>query len=82
MRKARDPNQLRRLLDDRDLTHRELAKLVGCSHAHVRFVLDGRACNTDLAKRFARTLRRPVDELFVDATPSAEQSTGHHGAVA
>lgn len=74
MKKARNPAELRSTLAARDLTYRELARLVGCSHATIGFVLDGRVVGDDFAKRIARALRRSTEALFVPATSSNEQA--------
>jgi hypothetical protein len=57
----------------RELTYREMGLLAECSDGTVRFVLAGKPLNPRLARRFARVLRRPVDELFTDAGSSSEQ---------
>lgn len=82
MKRARDPDTLRRAVEDRDLTHRELAKLADCSYGTVGFVLSGRPLRPELARRFARILRRPVDALFADVVSTDEQHNGQQGAVA
>lgn len=82
MKRARDPDEIRKAVAARDLTHRELALLAECSHGTVRFVLAGKRVNPELARRFARVLRRPVDALFVAAEASDEQQSGKQKAVA
>jgi transcriptional regulator with XRE-family HTH domain len=81
MKRARDPDELRAAMAARTLTQREVALLVDCSVGTVGFVLAGKSVNDDLARRFARTLRRPVGELFVVVESSVEQSGGYYRAV-
>jgi transcriptional regulator with XRE-family HTH domain len=82
MKRARDPDKIREAMAARDLTYRELALLAECSDGTVGFVLAGKRLNPELARRFARILRRPVDALFVDAQSSDEQAIGKQQAVA
>lgn len=80
MKRARDPGLIREAMAERKLTYREMGLLAGCSDGTVRFVLAGKPLNPHLARRFARVLRRPVDDLFTDAVSSEEQLFGHQGA--
>lgn len=82
MKRARDSHVLRAALADRDLTHRELARLAECSYGQIGFVLDGSSTNAVIARRIARALRRPVDVLFVDASSSSEQANDEQRATA
>lgn len=74
MKRARDPALIRAAMEERDLTYREMGLLAQCSDGTVGFVLAGKALNPDLARRFARVLRRGVGDLFVDVESSGEQS--------
>lgn len=82
MKRARDPEGLRAIVVERDLTHRELGLLVGCSYATIGFMLAGRPLNRSFAQRIARVLRRRLDELFDDAKTSDEQDSGKREVVA
>lgn len=73
--RARDPDDIRALMRARDLTHRELAKLADCPLGTTSVIVAGKPTSRDVAKRVARTLRRPVDVLFVDVVSSTEQSS-------
>lgn len=67
---------------DRDLTLRELGLLIGRSEGTVRAILGGAAAPAPIARRLARCLRRPVDDLFVDTGASDEQADSQRRAVA
>jgi transcriptional regulator with XRE-family HTH domain len=82
MKRARDPGQVLRAIEARDLTRREVARLAGCSVGTVENMLAGRPLNPTLARRVARSLRRGVDELFTDAASNNEQLSGDEEAVA
>lgn len=73
VKRARNPDDLREALAARDLSYRELAKLVHCSHSTVGFVLDGKPLGDDFARRIAKVLRRRMSDIFVDATSSDAQ---------
>jgi DNA-binding XRE family transcriptional regulator len=72
MRQARDPVALRAAVERRDLTHRELARLVECTHTTILFVLNGAPVNDKLARRLARVLRCRVADLFAVVGTSSE----------
>lgn len=74
MKIARDPEQVREALKERDLTLREMGLLARTSDAMISRVLRGERTNPQLARRIARVLRRGIDELFVDA-PSSQATT-------
>lgn len=74
MKIARDPEQVREALKERDLTLREMGLLARTSDAMISRVLRGERTNPQLARRIARVLRRGIDELFVDA-PSSQAAT-------
>lgn len=81
MKRARDPDLIRSAMAARGgLTLRELATLAGCSGGMISFILAGRATTPELARRIARTLRRPVDELFEAASSTTEPSNVNHKA--
>lgn len=82
--RARDPDEIRAAMKARGgLTQRELAALADCTQGALAFILAGqRNTSRDLAKRIARSLRRPVDALFVPATSSDKQTDGDQEAVA
>lgn len=82
MKRARDPDQIEAAIKQRGLTLREVGLLCECSDGTVRFVMAGKSTNPTLARRFARVLRRPLDDLFVDVASSKEQSTTEQDAVA
>lgn len=77
MKKARDPDQIRQAMKARDLTHRELGLIAGCSNGTVGFILAGRTVNPSLARRISRALRRPLAALFQDAAASSEHANEH-----
>ncbi len=76
MKRARDSAALREALTVRELTftHRELARLAGCSVGTIGFILDGQPTDPARARRIARALRRAVDDLFQDVVSSGEQT--------
>lgn len=83
MKRARDPDTLRAGMAARGrLTTREMAKLCDCSETMVRKILAGHPCNDALARRFARVIRRRIDDLFEDAVTSSEQDDEQPEAVA
>lgn len=83
MKRVRDPDAVRSALQARGLSHRELARLAGCSKSTVGFVTSGgRAVNDDLAQRIARFLRRPVDELFAPTVSTSRRTNSERKAVA
>lgn len=71
MKTPRDPDALREAVRVRDLTPREMGLLVGVDEKTIRLVLAGGRLSPDRARRLARVLRRPVDELFADAERAA-----------
>lgn len=80
MKRARDPGHLRAVVEQRDLTQRELARLVECTYGLVGFILSGQPTTDARARRLARVLRRPLDALFEDAPSSVEQSIAQQKA--
>lgn len=82
MKRARDPDRLREAIAARTLSHREVSVLAGCSYGTVGFILAGKPCNPTLARRLARVVRRPLDDVFVDVASSNEQTIDQQGAVA
>lgn len=72
MKKARHPDRLRTALAVRDLSHRELSRMVGCSHTTIATALAGEPIGTHLARSIARVLRGALDVLFDDAMDTAE----------
>lgn len=82
MKRARDPDQIRGAIDARGLSLREMGLLCECSDGTIRFVMAGKSTNPTLARRFAKVLRRPLDELFADVASSEEQDTTEQDAVA
>ncbi len=83
MKRARDTSVVRAAMQERGLSHREVARLAGCSKSTIAFVADGERCvNDQLAQALARVLRRPVDHLFVPAPSTDERPSGHNEAVA
>lgn len=82
MKRVRDPGEFREAIDARTLTRREVGRLAGCTVGTVQFILNGQATDPALARRLARVLRRPVDELFVDVPSSNKQTTVERKAIA
>lgn len=83
MRKARDTSVVRVAMRERGLSHRQLARLAGCSKSTIGFVAGGdRAVNDQLAQALARALRRPVDELFETVQSTVERPSSESEAVA
>jgi hypothetical protein len=81
--RARDPDTVRAAMKARgELAHRELAKLADTTMGTIGFILAGRPTSREVAKRIARSLRRPVDVLFVPVTSNDRRSDGEHEAVA
>lgn len=74
MKQVRDVEALRAAIQARDLTQREVARLAECSKGMVCWILDGKPVSDLLAVRLARSLRRPVGELFASIDASREQS--------
>ena len=83
MKRARDPGALRAAMDARgQLTNYEWAKLCETSESVIRKILAGRPVGDHLARRFARVVRRRIDDLFEDAVTSSEQEDEQPEAVA
>jgi len=72
MRQVHSPERASAARTERGLALRELASLVGCSHAHIANVLAGAPVSDALARKIARALRRPVNELFTGVMNSEE----------
>lgn len=62
---------LRVFLEDRGMSHRELARAVGCSNSFIDHLTAGRkdTCRPDLAAAIERVLRCPPGVLFVPNPP-------------
>lgn len=73
MKQARDTAALRAAVEKRDLTHRELARLVECTYGTIGFALNGAPLSDKLALRLARVLRRRVGDLFEPVATSSER---------
>lgn len=83
MMRARDPALIKAAMQARGrLTYRELGILAGSTYGTVAFILAGRGTSRDTAKRIARTLRRPVDELFEPVSSSGKQQNEQKEAAA
>jgi hypothetical protein len=82
MKRVRDPGLIRAVMRSRDLTFREIGLLIERPESTVRFIFDGQPIDPRLARRIARGLRRPVDELFAVSPSSAEQVRDQQEAVA
>jgi DNA-binding XRE family transcriptional regulator len=81
--RARDPDEVKAAMRARgDLTFRELGLLAGSTYGTVDKILNGKSTSRDTAKRIARVLRRPVDELFEVAPSSNKQVDDERQAVA
>lgn len=74
--RARDPDEIRAAMTARGkLSQRELGRLAYTTYGMIGKILAGGATSRDLAKRIARSLNRPVDDLFAPVTSNDEQST-------
>jgi len=83
VKKARDPDLIRAAMANRgDLSRQEVALLARCSKGTIGFLLTGQSIDDDIARRIARAVRRPVDELFESVTPSRRQQRRHREAAA
>jgi hypothetical protein len=83
VKKARDPDLIRQAMADRGrLSRQEVALLAQCSKGTIGFLLSGRPISDDIARRIARAVQRPVDDLFETAAPSRGQQRRHREAVA
>jgi hypothetical protein len=81
--RARDPDKIRAAMAARgQLTLRELAAIVRITDGMISFILKGQSTSRDVAKRIARTLKSPVDDLFVPATSNEKQLDDQSEAVA
>lgn len=82
MKKARDPAQMRGAVDARTFTTRELSVLLDCSETWVRGIIAGKPVSDELARRFARLVRRTTGSLFADVVSTSEQGDAQREAVA
>lgn len=81
--RAREPDEIRAAMQARGaLTYRELGTLARTTYGTVDNILSGKTTSRDTAKRIARVLRRPVDDLFEAAPSSNKQDSGERQAVA
>lgn len=69
--KLTDRRLLRVFIQDRGVSHRELARAVGCSNSFIDHLTAGRkdTCRPDLAVHIERELRCPPGVLFVPNPP-------------
>lgn len=82
MKRVRDPDEFREAIEARTLTRREVGRLADCTAGTVQFILNGQATDPALARRLARVLRRPIDDLFVDVPSNSRQSSVERKAIA
>ena len=83
MKKARDPESIRAAMTARgNLSRQEVALLAQCSKGTIGFVLAGRSTDDATARRIARAVQRPVDDLFETVPPSRGQVRPQRRAVA
>lgn len=82
MLRLRSADTLRAALAERDVSHRELARLAGCSHGVPGKLLAGGRARPALARAIAKALRIELDELFEAApTSNTEQQDEDRQAV-
>jgi transcriptional regulator with XRE-family HTH domain len=84
MKRARDPEALRRIIRARGLSYRQLGGAVGCSHTTLYLLLQGKATSDKTANGVAKILDNTVDPdvFFVDAVSSTEHDLSKQEAVA
>lgn len=71
MKIARDPEQLKRLIEERGLSSRQMGRVARCSHTAIYKVVRGNRLGDELARRIARALNSSVAELFVEEPATA-----------
>ncbi len=66
------------LIDDADVSERELARRAGLSHATVNHLMTGRRshCTLETAVAITRALGCPVGTLFVAERPAEQEALG------
>lgn len=83
MKRARDPDLIREAMQQRTgVSLRELGRLAETTDGTISFILSGRTTSPEIARRIARSLKRPVSELFEDAVTSDELDSNQQDAVA
>lgn len=79
----RDHKKLARLLVIQEISHRQLADVLGWkSHSYVGRIVRGkvRSLDADTALRIAKLLKTPVDDLFVIKVSSETGQNGQDNA--
>lgn len=78
-----NPGLLIAHMEFKELTLRELAEKVGCSHSTINHYRTGRrkTCKPDRAKKIAKALGAPLSPLFLPQVSRVSQDTNHRVAV-
>lgn len=82
MQRARDPEALRKVFEESPLSYRALARAAQCSRNTPGRLLAGKPTNDITARLLAKSLGRPLGELFVDAVSNGEPLCDKQKAVA